>query len=723
MTCCKLSLTSAHFISSYDGYATANGRLSLIRSSSTSAIAIKSSTHFCVKELYNHYRTEARELPTCWYERIATELFSSKVAWRLRVMFGIDELLSRDNQEIALASFRAKRDGAGPDGMRVSELDDYWKANHEILERRIREGTYVPGIVKCFEVSTRSVKQREIASINVADRFVEKLIQLKLREYVEPMFLPHSFAYQESKSTLDAAMLVRDYVVAGKPFLCELDIKDYFGSIHLGRLRKLASKVLDKDVANLIWIFLTREVERDGKIERIAKGILQGSAISPALANLYLHGFDEFMEERGLCWLRFSDNIDVCCETSDEASKVYEYLRDELGQVHQLALNKKKSGVYRAVDRRILGYDLVEGPCASVEVRRHTYRPVHVQSRWSSSIVRKSHGAYHIVKDGVINRKDYSLLFENDDEKHHIPVGVTDQLNIYGNVTVSPAALATITRENIRIAYLDEYGVLMGTYVPEAHGKAADVFLKQCAIYNDAAKRLDVARRLEIASIHNMRENLRYYVRRGREALVDHVSYLSSCVTGANEARDVDGLMLVEARARKKYYEGFSMVVEAAGFSFARRSKRPPKDPCNALISFGNTVMYNEVLQIIWKTSLDPKIGVVHATNRRNYSLNLDFADLFKPVVVDRTIFALINRHQIKAETHFRTVKAGGVLLNTEGKRLFLDALEQKLDSRVAGKGSAKGRRLTYRQLIVNEVEAFQRLVRDGEVYKPYKYY
>ena len=638
-------------------------------------------------------------------------------------MFDIDELLSSSNQELALAAFRTKKDGAGPDGMRVSELDDYWKANHELLEQQIREGTYSPGIVRCFEISTRSAKQREIASINVVDRFVEKLIQLKLREYIEPMFLPHSFAYQDGKSTLDAAMLVRDYVVAGKPFLCELDIKDYFGSIHLGRLKKLASGLLNKDVATLVWSFLTREVERNGKIERIAKGVLQGSALSPALANLYLHGFDQYVDEEGLCWLRFSDNIDICCETSDEASRIYEQLRDELGQVHQLALNKKKSGVYKALDRRILGFDLVEGQAGMVEVRRHTYRPTYVQNRWASSLVRKSHGAFHIVKDGVINRKDYSLLFENDDEKHHIPVGVTDQLNIYGNVTVSPAALATITKENIRIAYLDEYGVLMGTYVPESHGKAADVFLRQCAIYNDAAKRLDVARRFEIASIHNMRENLRYYLRRGRDSLAEHVACLSACATEANEARDVDALMLVEARARRKYYDGFSKVVEDAGFGFAQRTKRPPRDPCNALISFGNTVLYNEVLQLIWKTSLDPKIGVIHATNRRNYSLNLDFADLFKPVVVDRTIFSLINRHQIKAETHFRDTGKKGVLLNQEGKRLFLDALEQKLDSRVSGKGYSKGRRLTYRQLMVSEIEAFQRLVRDGETYKPYKYY
>ena len=354
-----------------------------------------------------------------------------------------------------------------------------------------------------------------------------------------------------------------------------------------------------------------------------------------------------------------------------------------------------------------------------IEVRKHLYAPTRIQNQWTTSVIRKSHGAFHIVQDGVINRKDYSLLFENEDEKHHIPVGVTEQINIYGNVTISPAALATITREGIRIAYLDKYGVLMGTYVPESHGKAADVFLKQCLLYNDEKLRLDIARRLEIASLHNMRENLRYYSRRRKGLLAEHVSALSSYIQQANEGKDINVLMLIEARARRKYYDGFSLVVERAGFAFANRTKRPPKDPCNAMISFGNTVIYNVLLQAIWKTSLDPKIGVVHATNRRSYSLNLDFADLFIPIVVDRVIFSLVNRHEIKADTHFRGVDKDDVLLSLEGKRIFLDKLEQKLDSRVGGRSG----NLSYRQLMSNEIAAFQRFVRDGEVYKPYKYY
>lgn len=137
------------------------------------------------------------------------------------------------------------------------------------------------------------------------------------------------------------------------------------------------------------------------------------------------------------------------------------------------------------------------------------------------------------------------------------------------------------------------------------------------------------------------------------------------------------------------------------------------------MVSFGNTVLYNVVLQAIWRTSLDPKIGIVHATNRRSYSLNLDIADIFKPIIVDRVVFSLVNRHEINASQHFEECEEGGVLLSREGKRVFLDAIEEKLDDTIC-----RGRsRIAYRQIISFEVIKLLQLVLHGERYRPFKYY
>ena len=175
---------------------------------------------------------------------------------------------------------------------------------------------------------------------------------------------------------------------------------------------------------------------------------------------------------------------------------------------------------------------------------------------------------------------------------------------------------------------------------------------------------------------------------------------------------------MIEARARQLYYVAFNQILKNNEFKFLKRSKRPPLDEINAMLSFGNTLLYNQFLQIIWKTSLDPRIGIVHATNRRAHSLNLDFADIFKPIITDRIIFSLINLKQIKSE-HFERMEDGGIYLNKLGKRIFLEEFMEKLESKFVIKNES----LTYKQLMINEVRNFQKHVINGEKHKPYKYY
>lgn len=115
------------------------------------------------------------------------------------------------------------------------------------------------------------------------------------------------------------------------------------------------------------------------------------------------------------------------------------------------------------------------------------------------------------------------------------------------------------------------------------------------------------------------------------------------------KAGDINRLMLMEAKARRLYYAMFNEIISDRAFAFTVRSKRPPKDPINALISFGNVWLYSRVASEIAKTSLDARIGFLHATGDRGESLNLDIAEIFKPLIVDRSIFTLINKGMMDA--------------------------------------------------------------------------
>ena len=153
-------------------------------------------------------------------------------------------------------------------------------------------------------------------------------------------------------------------------------------------------------------------------------------------------------------------------------------------------------------------------------------------------------------------------------------------------------------------------------------------------------------------------------------------------------------------------------------YEFQRRTKRPPMDKINAMISFGNTLLYNRIQQFIWKTSLDSRIGVVHAANRRHYSLNLDFADIFKPIIVDRIIFTMVNKSMLDEDCFVKN-KDGSVYLSESGKRLFIEQFQDKMYSKL----KVGEKNLTYNQLIENEIWSYQSYIREGTKYQPYKYY
>ena len=137
----------------------------------------------------------------------------------------------------------------------------------------------------------------------------------------------------------------------------------------------------------------------------------------------------------------------------------------------------------------------------------------------------------------------------------------------------------------------------------------------------------------------------------------------------------------------------------------------------DAMISFGNTLLYGHVANAILKTDLDIRISFLHSANRRQQSLNLDIAELFKPIIIDRLIFSMVNRHVIAAHKHFTRHDDGAVLLNREGKNIFLEAFREKLDQTL----DVKGEKESYEQLIRREIWHLKNHILKDEKYTPFK--
>lgn len=630
----------------------------------------------------------------------------------------IEEILSDSNLAAARASFKGKNDSSGMDGVRVSELGEYWNVNGDKIKKTILEGKYSPGLILQQEIVNQKGKRRTISLMNTVDRFIFRAVYQQMAKLWEGDFSAHSYAYQDNKGTQKAVEQAVAYMEAGNIWSAELDIKNFFDNInHDVLMKRIRRKIEDARVLGLIQAYLSCTVMDDHICSQKTKGVLQGGPLSPLLSNIYLDDLDKYMEEKGYHFCRFGDDINVYCAEQEQAFEQLQDVRKHLAEREQLAVNKSKTGVFKGVNRKYLGYKFEEKK-GKILARKEqkAYRTVYRD--WYTTGIKKIDQNYHLINEGVLTKRDCTLLFEGPEGKKYIPIETTDSLYIYSNVIFSGNFFEFVNDRALNVSLINKYGEKIGGFVSQNSRRNIKTELKQLKLYEDVAARLDLARKLEIAGISNLRANLRYYHRRkGRTALKEAIERLSGLIQKMNEAKDVNQLMTIEAQARQHYYRCFNWILEDEDFVFEKRTRRPPEDPLNAMISFGNTLLYQKIANEINRTSLDIRIGIVHAAGSRPESLNLDLADLFKPIIVDRTIFTLINRNMLDGED-FVEVEKNGIYLSGKGKKQFIQEFERKLYQKIQIDGCDR----TYDFVIKSEIQKLKKFIETGEKYKPYKY-
>ncbi|MDQ0340791.1 CRISPR-associated protein Cas1 [Caldalkalibacillus uzonensis] len=326
----------------------------------------------------------------------------------------------------------------------------------------------------------------------------------------------------------------------------------------------------------------------------------------------------------------------------------------------------------------------------------------------------------YIFNNGELRRKDNSLYFETDGQRKFIPVEDTNDIFIFGEVDVTKRFLEFASQKEICVHYFNHYGYYMGTFYPREHLNAGHVVLKQAEHYLDKEKRLTLARLFVKGSIGQMRRVVKYYtsrVKSGQEQLTECIDRLDHHLDILPQQKSVEELMAVEGHAREAYYSTFDYIIGDADFRFEKRSQRPPLNRLNALISFGNSLCYTMALSEIYKTYLDPRIGYLHATNFRRFSLNLDLAEIFKPIFVDRLIFYLLNKKMLTKEEFDR--QTGGILLSESGKRTFVAEMDKRLKTTISHRHL--GRSVSYRRLMRLELYKIQKHILGEKEYEPYQ--
>lgn len=321
----------------------------------------------------------------------------------------------------------------------------------------------------------------------------------------------------------------------------------------------------------------------------------------------------------------------------------------------------------------------------------------------------------YIFNDGEIKRKDNTICFVTEAGKKYIPIEDINDILIFGEVSINKSLLEYLSQKEVLLHFFNYYGYYVGTYYPREHLNSGYMILRQAENYLDETKRLAIASSFVEGSSKNILNVIRYYKNRGKdlEEIEDSILSLQDRI---KICRNSDELMGIEGNIRDTYYKGFDLIIENNKFKFEQRTRRPPKNYLNTLISFGNSMMYVLVLSEIYKTHLDPRIGYLHTTNFRRFTLNLDVAEIFKPIIIDRIIFTLISKKMINENDFEKDM--GGILLKEKGRKIFVQEFDDKLGTTIQHR--ELGRNVSYRRLIRMELYKLEKHLMGEKEYSPF---
>lgn len=331
---------------------------------------------------------------------------------------------------------------------------------------------------------------------------------------------------------------------------------------------------------------------------------------------------------------------------------------------------------------------------------------------------------YYLFNPGRLSRKDNTLKFVpvtedeagivHDGQPRYIPVEGVSEFYVFGSLDVNSALLNFMGKQDIALHFFDYYENYTGSFMPKDSLLSGKMLLAQTRHYEDIEKRLVIARKFVDGAAYNMIKNLQYYNRRGKD-MEPIMEMMNTYREKVPQAKAVPELMGLEGNIRQAYYDAFDLILN--DFNMDGRSKQPPQNEVNALISFGNMMCYSFCLRAIHQTQLNPTISYLHTPGERRYSLALDVAEIFKPIIVDRVIFKVLNKKEIQ-DKHFHTT-LNKCVLNENGKKIFVRAVEERMTETI--KHRSLKRNVSYKHLIKLECYKLSKHLLGMEEYKPFK--
>ena len=314
-----------------------------------------------------------------------------------------------------------------------------------------------------------------------------------------------------------------------------------------------------------------------------------------------------------------------------------------------------------------------------------------------------------VSKTARLKRHENTLLLTVNGTKRHYPVEKIRHIVMLSEAQMNSKLLCLCGTHGIRVSVFDYYGYFKGAFEPIEKNPSGRVKLAQARCILDERSKMPVAREIVRGGGHNMRANLLYYRYRGVEGLESHIGHMDRQMGKISATKTCEELMGVEGNLHQVYYAAWKAI--DSDLDFGKRTRRPPNNPINCLLSFLNQMTYTVVRHEIFKTHLDQSLSWLHSPSQGRASLSLDVAELFKPVLSDALIFKMVRKKMIRS--NWFNQEDGVCLLSETGRQQVASHFSIRLEEMLKGR--------TYREWIYREALNLERHVMGVTEYESFK--
>lgn len=562
------------------------------------------------------------------------------------------------------------------------------------LHREISSGEYQPESFTGYWLAKKKLGKRLVAAPRPRDHLVQKFLQLLLTPVLDRQLEDACIGFRQGRSRNNAREFIRDACRDGYTYVVEADIASFFDEIDWETmLDKLHHYLPTGDLITLKLIerIMTADIEVKGKRLRRTKGLVQGSPLSPLLANLYLDSFDEAVLSHGYRLIRYGDDFMVMVRSRQEAEQALTVIEDIAAKL-KLSLRREKTTI-APLDAGIsfLGLNFPEEIDESFVDQQPLRKPLFILPHYAF---------IGIDYNTVVVRKGRDLLARR-------PLKRISEIIIFGTNTVSTRLFQRATSDRIPVSFCSASGYYLNTLKPDsrAHYLRLANHIDRHAKLTTMQKN-DIARRIVLAKIHNYHRWLR---RRHGQAARSQITRLQLLMKKLETAATLESIQGYEgAGARVVFSFCLSLVNRQPGFDkVTTRQKHRKPDRYNSLLDFAYYLLFTRLNVLLRSTGLNPYLGFLHSPKDDFESLICDLQEPFR-YRMDRLVITLINL-KIITKDDFSWDRSQGYRLQGDAIGTFLERFEREMDT------ERSGERGTLRQLLIAQVQNVRHWVERDE--------